>query len=377
MGGTFKNIEGDDVYIKIVKAKTTTMDFDKQRIKSPSIATSTSGQNGTNVYLAYYDTMNDELRFKSGTLTQTQTVKAEFGQFQDSAKYPAPYYDALNVSMIASGTGTEFKPGSYLSIGVVANGAGANDRVIAVWLDQADAANPTMRYAYNDDPMNKLGEWKCVRNVFPENSEYANAGEYCKVAVDSDGGVHIAAYDQKNLDLVYAYLPASKKGKPSSPSDFVTCVVDSNGVVGSNLTIDVGKDKKGNVVPHIGYYATSSIRPKMAYYVGGFEKDSSSIAEGSVNDQFTGTWECATVPTPSAVEMQSNQHNDINIGLRKDTDGKITNFQPGTSGTFNSANSYNSDSYGDVYGNGTDNAVLGYVIKSGATSDAIETAQMK
>ena len=366
-----KDITGDNVYIKIVKAKTT-MDFDKQRIKSPSIATSTSGQNDTNVYLAYYDTMNDELRFKSGT--SKQTGKAGFGQFQDSATYPAPYYDALNVSMIASGTGTEYKPGSYLSIGVVANGD--RDRVIAVWLDQADAANPTMRYAYNDNPVEEPGNWECVRNVFPENSEYANAGEYCKVAVDSDGGVHIAAYDQKNLDLVYAYLPASKKGKPSSPSDFVTCVVDSNGVVGSNLTIDVGKYDEDHVVPHIGYYATSSIRPKMAYYVGGFEKDSSSIAEGSVNDQFTGTWECATVPTPNAVEMQSNQHNDINIGLRK-TDGVITNFTKETSSTFNSANSYDSISYGDVYGNGTDNAVLGYVIKSGATSDAIETAQMK
>ncbi|MCH5295495.1 MAG: hypothetical protein J1F14_06300 [Treponema sp.] len=349
------------------------MDFDKQRIKSPSIATSTSGQN-TNVYLAYYDTMNDELRFKSGT--STQTGKAAFNQFQDSATSPAPNYDARYVSMIASGTGTKYKPGSYLSIGVVANGAGTSDRVIAVWLDQADAANPTMRYAYNDDPVKTPGDWKCVRNVFPENSEYANAGEYCKVAVDSDGGVHIAAYDQKNLDLVYAYLPASKKGEASSASDFVTCVVDSNGVVGSNLTIDVGKYDEDHVVPHIGYYATSSIRPKMAYYVGGFAPDSSSIAEGSVNDQFTGTWECATVPTPSAVEMQSNQHNDINIGLRK-TDGMITNFTKEKSSTFNSANSYGSTSYGNVYGNGTDNAVLGYVIKSGATSDAIETAQMK
>jgi hypothetical protein len=40
--------------------------FNKQRIKSPSLATAVHGDN-TNLYLAYYDDMNEEIRFKAGS----------------------------------------------------------------------------------------------------------------------------------------------------------------------------------------------------------------------------------------------------------------------------------------------------------------------
>ena len=43
----------------------TTKYFEKQRIKSSSLATSVHDDN-TNVYLAYYDSMTDEIRFKYG-----------------------------------------------------------------------------------------------------------------------------------------------------------------------------------------------------------------------------------------------------------------------------------------------------------------------
>ena len=42
------------------------LEFDKQRIKTPSIATTTNGT-ATNVYMSYYDAINNELRFKSGS----------------------------------------------------------------------------------------------------------------------------------------------------------------------------------------------------------------------------------------------------------------------------------------------------------------------
>ena len=473
-----------------------TLEFDKQRIKSPSIVTAPNGTN-TNVYMTYYDAINDELRFKSGTTpdevsyvrkiqnldgdgwtgawiytTENGTTmdiaendivyfcdengeilenddfayrlvglykpnddvrafqisvdgknngytqkpftkslgrtsdsynnysagtlvnnskdisgdnvyikivkgKAEFGQFKDSATSAAPNYNATNVSIV-SGSSTTYKPGIYSSLAVVpASVTGSNDTVIAVWLDQSNAALPVLRYAYNSNPVSSPNSWTYVERVFPANVNYANAGEYCRVEVDSYGGVHIAAYDAKNLDLCYAYLPASKKGAPSSSSDFVTCIVDANGVVGSNLTLDVGTDSvSGNVIPHIGYYATSSIKPKLAYYVDGFASNSTSILAGSDDDAFTGAWECVNIPTASTVEMQSNQHNDINIGLWK-TAGVISASTTGTSEYKNTSASYNSSSYGQVYGNGTKNAVLGYAIKYGSTSDRIETAQMK
>ena len=368
------NIEKDNLYVKIIN-RYQYQGFDKQRIQNPSLVTSTNGAN-TNVYLAYYDALNDEIRFKSGT--STKDGKNDFGQFKDSATAAMPNYDATNVSIIAGANEEHKNTGSYLNLGVIpASVTGSKDTVIAVWLDQTtNPALPTLYYAYNNDPITNPGKWTYVGRILPESSNYANAGEYCKVAVDSNGGVHIAAYDSKNLDLVYAYLPASKKGQASSENDFITCVVDSNGVVGSNLTLDVGKDSKtNNIIPYIGYYASSSIKPKMAYYIGGFAPDITTIEAGSNNDSFTGIWECATIPTASTVEMQSNQHNDINIGLWK-SDGVIVASTKGDDSTTNIAGGYNSTSYGQVYGNGSKNAVLGYAIKYG-TSDRIETAQMK
>ena len=40
-------------------------------------------------------------------------------------------------------------------------------------------------------------------------------------------------------------------------------------------------------------------------------------------------------------------------------------------------NGYSADAYGHVYGNGTLNPIMGYAIKSGASQNTIETAQMK
>jgi len=140
-------------------------------------------------------------------------------------------------------------------------------------------------------------EWKGVKNVFSGDSE--NAGEYCQLAVDAKGGIHIAAYDPANCDLVYAYLD-SYQGTPK------TCVVDSNGVVGSNITIDVamkGSGTNSKAVPQIGYYATSCIRPKLAYL---YDTSATDIT-GSSEDAFTGVWECTVIPTNSNVNMQSNQ----------------------------------------------------------------------
>ena len=108
----------------------------------------------------------------------------------------------------------------------------------------------------------------------------------------------------------------------------------------------------------------------------GFASNSTKVSAGSDDDAYTGAWECATVPTNQTVEMQSLQHNDINIGLWKD-DGEITNSSTGPSSTSNTFNSYNSDSYGQIYGNGTKNPVLGYAITWGDNSDHIETAQLK
>ena len=342
----------------------TTNYFDKQRIKSPTLATTVTG-NSTNLYLAYYDAMNDEIRFKAGTTNST--TKQDFGSFSDYDTSGSPYtYRNAKVSMIATGSNPDRPAGEYISLGAI-KGAGENgsDVVVAVWY----GSDRTLHYSYNTSPMNRDGQtngagWSEPIPVFSGDME--NAGEYCKVVVDNNGGIHIAAYDPVNLDLCYAYLNSY------SGTSFNTCVVDSNGVTGSNLTLDVAK-VNGNWIPYIGYYATSCIKPKYAYKV-----DTSSTAPaGSVDDMFTQAWECMVVPTSSVIEMQSNQHNDINIAVWKDSSGVIKNSKNGTNSHPVNNNGYSADAYGHVYGNGTSNPIMGYAIKSGASQNTIETAQLK
>ena len=501
-------IRMESIGMKGTKANTkdATYYFDKQRIKSPSMTTAVHGT-ATNLYMAYYDAMNDEIRFKAGNsesfdfglkvlydftssvLTDTYYEITSFDNTNNMflhTKYQQipngtivllcnadktaatnqyfkiadsggsrgnywaklQYFDGTDVGCvpyigsksdakvgvgcfvrkvtsvnasnpvvnsfvdydisgkpytyrhetvsIVAGNGTSYGAGEYLSIAAISEeNATVDDKVVMVWYDSTARK---LYYSCNKEPLeNANGKsdrsgWTTPVEVFNQSSDMAKAGEYCKVAVDSNGGVHIAAYDPINLDLCYAYLPKDKI-ETTSQSDFRTCIVDSNGVVGSNLTLDVGKvSNQGNVVPYIGYYATSSIRPKIAYYVDkenstetelilGFASDAAKVADGSIDDEFTGSWECSIVPTDSIVEMQSNQHNDIGIGLWKDggviVDSNSPKYTTGTSATNNTMNSYDSVSNGNVYGNGTKNAVLGYAIKHGSIGDNIETAQMR
>ena len=482
--------------------------FDKQRIKSPSLVSSVHG-NDTNLYLAYYDAMNDEIRFKAGStsnykydyddrvayisrvervdynngwagvwiskddkngkeipltnidyfyicdangnvtddtkyyiggiwdgrkgdlglnaftsyrdssktdrcvppagitqsiidnseeITDTQTFKIlsdtdniyyklvddkdpvyRFDSFYDYDRNRGVYrYRNEKVSLIA-GDGTDYGAGSYVSLGVIPGTNSTDDVVVAVWYDEGARV---LRYSYNTTPLTDRNGttdrsgWSKPKQIFTGDME--NAGEYCQIAVDQNDGIHIAAYDSVNCDLVYAFLP-------TYTSDPQTCVVDANGVVGSNITIDVAlnnaTDKKA--IPRIGYYATSCIRPKMAYLV----ETSDIAANGSEDDRFTGKWECSVVPTAKTVSLQSNQYNKMNIAVWKNDSGVITSCADNkftekaktntNNTTSNNPNGYNSTSYGFVYGNGTKNAVMGYAIKVNSSSDAIETAQMR
>ena len=341
--------------------------YDKQRIKSPAFAT-TVNETTTNIYLAYYDAMNDEIRFKAGSTNST--TRTNFGSFSDYDTDSAPYdYRNGKVSMIA-GSNTNRNAGEYISLGAIKGvQTDGSDVVVVVWY----GSDRTLWYSYTtssplgrDDQTDGRG-WSSPVSVF--SGDMANAGEYCKVTIDKDGGIHIAAYDPVNLDLCYAYLDSY------NDSSFETCVVDSNGVTGSNLTLDVAKDSEdGNWIPYIGYYATYCIKPKYAYKV-----DTSSMnPAGSVDDMFTQAWESMVVPTSSTIEMQSNQHNDINIAVWKNKDsGVLENSKTGTNSHDTNNNGYNNDAFGYVYGNGTSNPIMGYAIKSGASQNTIETAQLK
>lgn len=353
--------------------------FDKQRIKSPSLVTTSAQDDSTNLYLAYYDAMNGQIRFRSGKIyNKDSSSTGGFTEASHSRTNPSDSTGSQSRSLIAGGTGNAGKgAGEYVSIGAIEKGGESNDDlVMAVWYDQESRC---LWYSYNTKPNSNRGTtngsgWSTPVQVFTGDLE--QAGEYCQLAVDGNNGVHIAAYDPVNCDLVYAYLSAGKKGKAASTGDFSTCVVDSNGVIGSNLTIDVSLDKAGGTpTPRIGYYGTSCIRPKFAYPVGGV---SGKTEAGSNEDLFTGKWECSVVPTSSNVNMQSNQYNKMNVGVWKTTDGVASKpSKTGSNSQISSGSGFSSTSYGYAYSNSTGNPVMGYVVKKSATEDEIQTAQMQ
>ena len=222
-------------------------------------------------------------------------------------------------------------------------------------------------------------KWSSPVAIFGERN---GIGEYCKVAVDANNGVHIAAYDSLKGDLCYAYIPTF-----TQPSTAKTCIVDSYGIIGTELNIDVALDSNNKPVPYISYYAGNCARPKIAYWSGVKAIDSeNSFIGGAIEDVTTGEWEISTIPTASKVSIDH-----INIGLWKDSagkqnwstiDGNTPNGKtPGTAGanvgqkSFTAGTGANT-SYGSVWGNGSKNPVLGYAITKGSNG-YIETAQMK
>ena len=376
--------------------------IDKTRVLSPSLAVSGSGNDGT-LYIAYYDHLNQEIRFRWGNSTKSYinnnysgTGAAQLdGAAMNSHKYYVKDFQIIAEDKNYNASGTEIastslgKPGPYVDIAVIPAGKFGNtktfDVVVMVWYDST--AN-CLRYTYNDialdstkDSSNNDISFEGSRDTkkfwHPTTSIFTAAGEYCKIAVDAAGGVHIAGYDSILGDVRYAYL-SSYGGNYDETTD--SCIVDASGIVGSDLTLDVAKDElpanggTGKIIPYIGYYGSSG--PKMAYMNPKAIPSTVTTTAGKssvVNDMFTGYWEVTEVPTPSNAPKDR-----INVGVWKDSSTGVIKESTPDEGIEATAKSdgYSTDP-GIAVGNGTKNPVLGYQIRPTSAQGYIETAQMQ
>lgn len=392
----------DECYVKGVYPDTYTMT--ETRFASPSMAVTTHGNNAT-VYLAYYDDVQDQIRFRYGTVS---SGKADFGDFVDndglgdvskngtgdSRKYVFESY-TNNFSLIAgvdwqkydtTGKGigytknvgdnyfydTGYEADAYVAIDVVKGTSAANDVVVAVWYDGKDCY-----YAYNTKPQEEKDNG--IEGGWTTKKIFSDGGEYCTVKVDSSKGIHIAA----NVDgsLKYAYLSSYNAEYDESTQ---AIKIDSCAITGEQITIDVGKKTIDNItyeIPYISYYMSASKKPCIAYITENAISSNGTInyaaAGTDENDCFTGNWEVSVIPTKTQL---SGGHSDkINVGLWKNTDGSIKNSTSDTNVTgTGSTGGWNSVSYGygDIYGNGTANPIFGYAVRA-SSGTCIETAQLK
>ncbi|MGP1577535.1 MAG: Ig-like domain-containing protein, partial [Treponema sp.] len=346
--------------------------LDKTRIQHPSLAAVSDSSTSTRLYLAYYDSLNDQIRFKSGI--NDKTSNNAFGQFTDQETQSAvTAYNQAYVDIVAGtyNTGTTGNAtGTYLSLGVVPGTTAANDVVVLIWFDET---NRMLKYTYKTTPQTPAhasqtnpsnGGWHVPVTVFDK----MNIGEYCKIAVDKKGGIHIAAFDSDAADLKYAYSSTY-----NATGGFKIATVDAYGITGSYITLDVaytGSGAEEKAVPYIGYYSASAGRSKLAYLHDTATGVDNAAQGTDASGYFTGKWEVSVVPTTSRV-----QQDNINVGVWK-TNGVLENSTNGTASYDQAAGNKKGTVWGCIYGNGTANPVLGYAIKQ-AMNGSIETAQKK
>lgn len=379
-----KNGSGNDIRV------------DKDRLQSQSLVTHPNNTNAsqTDIYLAYYDLLNEEIRFKAGTLANpAATTASDFGNFVNRDAGGQVYSHSANYcQIIADGTTDTFgKAGSSVALGVT-----SDNTVVIAWFD-----GTKLHYAYTTTPLAKATtNTKPIRVNTNNNgtgwedlsanfAEYTNIGQDCKIAVDSDNHIHIAAYDVAKENLVYFYLESYN----STP---IKSVVDAYGTVGSNITIDVAK-VGDNQIPYIGYWGAFPAKPRHAYLANPakFHAATDAVVNGVEGNYFTGVWECSIVPTKSNVKDKRK----INVGVwkyTKDADGKLTNkgklaySRVGANNVFGTvsgevkytdstaeAGVNNGGATGICYGNGSNNAVLAYVVTLSGSKSNAETAQMR
>lgn len=356
----------------------------------PQLAANAVSSSQTNLYLMYYDSLTNELRFRAGAMntskafskvdgTFTQNKKASFNDFYDDAydgkkddKKTSIYVTNYNhVSVLASSDtnkgSSPYAPGERYAIAVVPGSQGSTDTVVAVWCDDI---HKTLWYSYLTDPI--TNNHQNVDSTTHVNKSWStpvaildgNSGGYAAIAVDSANHIHIASYSKERTgSLVYTYLDSYESATPNYIKTH-SVFVDSYGSTGQYITIDFAKDSTGTrYIPYIGYLMTSLQYPKYAYLVdvdSAVKNSSDWIPKPGTDSEnmYTGAWESVILPTENKFLLD-----DICIGVFRKPDGNLQNIPIKTGDNI-------------CGGNGTSNPVIGYGINYDGQG-YIETAQLK
>ena len=246
------------------------------------------GTNNNRYRLSDY---NSTEGFSSYTYTRSVTDATLSGGIMENITADGRQTDSPTYATSATGyhtiadKNTTKKGGEYAAVGIVPSADGTNGYVAVVaWYD---ASVRKVYYSYNTDPDTVSDTvWQTNAKELDTN---AYTGWHVDLAVDDDGGIHIAYYNSAKGDLKYVYLSSYN----ATPSDPVT--VDSYLSVGTNISVNVRKES-GKNVPYIYYYNASSNQTPNSIKVA-WRNDMATLRDGAINDKFTGAWESMTIPT--------------------------------------------------------------------------------
>ncbi len=398
---------------------------DTKRVMSPAIATKVSGTGNTattTLYIAYYDRLTNQVRFRSGTVannantisgalqdifyrtTNSDTLRGAPDSIYvdgsskagvDSADTTITYNTVTGnsngrIEIVASkslGTGylaayqnnTTYGPGEHVDIGLSGN------NVVIAWYD---AVNRKLMISYENPSslshdselatgtLARSGDWQS--NAFPVE-DTTGVGLYVKMAVDPAGGIHLAYYNNNGADLKYAYISQSDLTQKKVTK---VQVVDSYLSTGARPTIDVTRVSVTGgykYVPYIGYQMNSNLNTtasaRVAYPVN-FDSNGIPLGDGADSqDMYTGNWEIKTVPTQNTpIDAK------VSAGVWTSGDNKVHTAIPNGTDTFenqDATKTINAQATGQraiVWGNGTLYPVISYAVSE---EGKLEMAQQR
>ena len=186
--------------------------------------------------------------------------------------------------------------------------------IILIYYDD-DNSKLKLRYSTNpitgNAPTTNIA-WTESTIDFPEY-----VGNYVSLDLDGNDGLHIAAYDATDGNLVYMYLPTY------SSRTFTQVTVDQASAVGNWTQVKVNS----NNIPYIAYYNSTETGSRDSIKLAYAKAAAGSVTAGVdvVPGQMTGTgytlggWEYMTIP--AVTPPQGGNPNFQNVCLDFDSNG--------------------------------------------------------
>jgi len=265
-------------------------------------------RDGASVYMAYYDdntTDKDVIfrTFKIGT-NDSWTNRLNTGNTGTKGAYSNLADRDTDGRIVAGSSGSK-----YLDMAVT-----SDNIVVIVYYDVNDA-RLKLKYssrAIDGSSTTPNVTWNEASVTFPDY-----VGTDVSIALDSNNGIHMAAFDAGDSDLMYMYMPSYNS------STLKTVRVDQASSVGNWTRIRIKDD-----VPYIAYYNSTeagSREPiKLAYFANtelSIDTAAESAIQGVDGDNYTtGVWEYMTVPALTPPQGSDGKFKQVNLDF--DSNGR-------------------------------------------------------
>ena len=265
-------------------------------------------RDGASVYMAYYDdntTDKDVIfrTFKIGT-NDSWTNRLNTGNTGTKGAYSNLADRDTDGRIVAGSSGSK-----YLDMAVT-----SDNIVVIVYYDVNDA-RLKLKYssaAIDGSSTNPNVTWKESSVTFPDY-----VGTDVSLALDSNNGIHIAAFDAGDSDLMYMYMPSYNS------STLKTVRVDQASSVGNWTRIRMKDD-----VPYIAYYNSTEAGSREPIKLAYFADTENSISSADVaeiqgvdgSNYTTGKWEYMTIPALTPPQGSDGKFKQVNLDF--DSNGR-------------------------------------------------------